>query len=117
KRGASRGPRRGTMARGIPAKVLQYFRRVPLFSDLSKRGLRRVVQAASEIDEPAGTILVREGDTGRELYVLTEGSARVSRWRRLRHGRSGSSPRARDGPPRCPRLAGRSRPWGSRAPP
>jgi len=56
-----------------------------LFSDLSKRGLRRVVQAASEIDEPSGTVLVREGDMGRELYVLVDGSARVSRNnRRLR---------------------------------
>jgi CRP-like cAMP-binding protein len=67
------------MPRGIPSNVLRYFQRVPLFGGLSKRGLRRVVQAASEIDEPAGTVLVREGDLGRELYVLVAGSARVTR--------------------------------------
>jgi CRP-like cAMP-binding protein len=67
------------MPRGIPSNVLRYFKRVPLFGDLSRQGLRRVVQAASEIDEPAGTVLVREGDLGRELFVLVSGSARVSR--------------------------------------
>ncbi|MFN2590755.1 MAG: cyclic nucleotide-binding domain-containing protein [Actinomycetota bacterium] len=67
------------MPRGIPSSVVRYFQRVPLFSDLSKRGVRRVVQAATEIDEPEGTVLVREGDLGRELYVLVSGSARVSR--------------------------------------
>ena len=67
------------MARGIPSSVVRYFQQVPLFGDLSKRGIRRVVQAASEIDEPAGTVLVREGDLGRELYILVDGSARVTR--------------------------------------
>jgi CRP/FNR family transcriptional regulator, cyclic AMP receptor protein len=67
------------MPRGIPSSVMHYFSRVPLFSGLSKRGLRRVVRAASEIDEPEGTVLVREGDLGRELYVLVDGYARVTR--------------------------------------
>jgi CRP/FNR family cyclic AMP-dependent transcriptional regulator len=67
------------MPRGIPSSVIRYFERVPLFSDLSKRGLRRVVRAASEIDEPEGTVLVREGDLGREMYVLVDGYARVTR--------------------------------------
>lgn len=67
------------MARGIPSKVLEYFRRIPLFSNVSKKGLRRAVQAATEIDEPAGTVLVREGDTGRELYVIVAGRATVTR--------------------------------------
>lgn len=67
------------MARGIPSKVLAYFKRIPLFSNVSKRGLRRAVQSATEIDEPAGTVLVREGDTGRELYVIVGGRAAVTR--------------------------------------
>jgi CRP-like cAMP-binding protein len=67
------------MARGIPSKVLAYFKRIPLFSNVSKRGLRRAVQAATEIDEPPGTVLVREGDTGRELYVIVGGRAAVTR--------------------------------------
>jgi CRP-like cAMP-binding protein len=67
------------MARGIPSNVLAYFKRIPLFSNVSKRGLRRAVQSATEIDEPEGTVLVREGDTGRELYVIVGGRAAVTR--------------------------------------
>lgn len=67
------------MARGIPAEVIRQFRSIPLFASLSRRELRVVVQAAAEIDEPAGTTLVREGDEGREMYVLVSGTARVTR--------------------------------------
>ena len=63
----------------IPKEVLEHFRRVPLFAHVSERGLRAVVSAADELDEPAGKALVREGDHGRELFVLTSGSARVTR--------------------------------------
>lgn len=67
------------MARGIPSEVLDHFASVPLFQALSKRGLRAVVSAATELDVKAGKTLVREGDTGRELFVITEGTARVTR--------------------------------------
>jgi CRP-like cAMP-binding protein len=64
---------------GIPKDVLQHFRRVPLFSQVSDRGLEAVVSAADELDEPAGTVLIREGDLRRELFVLVSGTARVTR--------------------------------------
>ena len=66
------------MAR-IPKDVLEHFRRVPLFEQVSDKGLRAVVSAADELDEPAGTTLISEGDLRRELFVLLAGSARVSR--------------------------------------
>lgn len=67
------------MARGIPAEVIRYFQAIPLFHDASKRGLRAIVQATTEVEVASGRVMVREGDTGRELYVLVSGSARVSR--------------------------------------
>lgn len=67
------------MARGIPAEVIRHFERVPLFSSMSKRGVRAIVAAATEIDVPAGKPLVREGESDRYLYVLTRGTAVVSR--------------------------------------
>ncbi len=67
------------MARGIPGEVIRYFRAVPLFGALSQRELRTVVQAASEVDEPAGKVLAKEGEEGREMFVLIRGTARVSR--------------------------------------
>jgi CRP-like cAMP-binding protein len=62
------------MAR-IPDEVLEHFRKVPLFSGLSKRDLQLIVSAADEFDEPAGTTVVRQGEQRRELFVLTAGSA------------------------------------------
>lgn len=67
------------MARGIPREVIEHFRSVPLFSKLSQKGIRSVVSAANELDVKAGTVLVREGDLGRELYVIVDGEATVTR--------------------------------------
>ena len=46
---------------------------------LSSRALRLIVDAAREHDLPAGTLLVREGDRDRDLYVVMRGEARVMR--------------------------------------
>jgi CRP-like cAMP-binding protein len=66
------------MAR-IPRAVLDHFRSVPLFSGVSERGLRAIVSAADELREPAGTVLVGEGDLRRELYVVVKGTVAVTR--------------------------------------
>jgi CRP-like cAMP-binding protein len=60
---------------GIPDEVLEHFRKVPLFSAVSKGDLRAIVSAADELDEPAGTVLVREGEFRSELFVITAGTA------------------------------------------
>lgn len=65
------------MARGIPSEVIEHFKRVPLFASVSKKGLRQIVSAASEVDVPAGTQLVAQGEHGRELYVILRGAAEV----------------------------------------
>lgn len=67
------------MARGIPSEVIQHFQAVPLFASISKKGLRGLVQAADEVDLPAGKVLVREGDWGRHLYVILRGTAEVTK--------------------------------------
>lgn len=55
---------------------------VPLFSHCSKKELGLVAQIADEIDLPEGKTLMREGDRGREFFVLVEGSADVRRGKR-----------------------------------
>ena len=52
-------------------------KKVPLFSKLSGAGLREVASVADEIDLPAGKALTKEGERGREFFVLLEGSADV----------------------------------------
>jgi CRP/FNR family cyclic AMP-dependent transcriptional regulator len=56
--------------------------KVPLFSRCSKRELARIAQLADEIDLPAGKVLTRQGDWGREFFVVLDGSAQVRRGKR-----------------------------------
>jgi CRP/FNR family transcriptional regulator, cyclic AMP receptor protein len=60
------------------AKV-ELIKRVPLFAHCSKKELGLVAQIADEIDLAEGKTLMREGDRGREFFVLVEGSADVRR--------------------------------------
>jgi CRP/FNR family transcriptional regulator, cyclic AMP receptor protein len=61
---------------------IELIKRVPLFSHCSKKELGLVAQIADEIDLPEGKTLMREGDRGREFFVLVEGSADVRRQNR-----------------------------------
>ena len=48
---------------------------VPLFSGASKAELAAVAAIADEVDLPAGKTLINEGETGREFFVLIDGTA------------------------------------------
>src|ERR687897_3858938 len=58
---------------------IDLIRRVPLFSSASKHELGEIASIADEIDLPEGKVLIQEGDTGREFFVLIEGTAEVAR--------------------------------------
>lgn len=53
--------------------------KVPLFAGLDKQQLARVASIADEIDLPEGKALTREGERGREFFILLEGEADVRR--------------------------------------
>jgi CRP/FNR family transcriptional regulator, cyclic AMP receptor protein len=68
----------------MPARVhsatkVDLIAHVPLFSGLSKSELGQVASIADEIDLPADKVLIREGERGREFFVLLEGEAEVAR--------------------------------------
>lgn len=52
---------------------------VPLFAGLSKRERELVARFADEIDVPAGKVLTKEGGPSQEFFVITSGSATVTR--------------------------------------
>lgn len=52
---------------------------VPLFSALSKRDLQRVAKATDEVSIEAGRVLVEQGRTGQEFFLILEGEAVVRR--------------------------------------
>jgi CRP/FNR family cyclic AMP-dependent transcriptional regulator len=50
---------------------------VPFFGMLSKKELAAVGKQTDEIDVKEGATLAREGDVGREFFVILEGTAEV----------------------------------------
>ncbi|MCB0978055.1 MAG: cyclic nucleotide-binding domain-containing protein [Acidimicrobiales bacterium] len=61
------------------SKHLDSLAAIPLFSALSKRDLQKIAKATNEITRPAGSMLVDQGDLGREAFFIVEGSATVKR--------------------------------------
>jgi CRP-like cAMP-binding protein len=58
---------------------LELLKRVPLLAGLGRREIEEVGRLAEEIDVPAGHVLMREGDTGREFFVLVSGAVGIER--------------------------------------
>jgi CRP/FNR family cyclic AMP-dependent transcriptional regulator len=58
---------------------LDLLRRVPLFEHCSKKELSLIAGLADEIDLRAGKVLIREGDRGREFFVIIAGEVEVRR--------------------------------------
>ena len=63
--------------RSKDAKV-ELLRNVPLFSECSTRDLRRIAGLVDEIDVPDRGVLIRQGEPGRECFVIAEGKAKAT---------------------------------------
>jgi CRP-like cAMP-binding protein len=58
---------------------LQHLRDVPLFDGCSKKELEKIVRASDEITMTAGTLIIDQGQTGREAFVVMDGEVAVKR--------------------------------------
>jgi CRP-like cAMP-binding protein len=58
---------------------IDLIKRVPLFASASKSDLAEIASIADEIDLPEGRVVIKEGDSGREFFVLIDGTAEVER--------------------------------------
>ena len=58
---------------------LELLKRTPLLSALGRRELEEVERLVDEVDVPAGKVLMREGDAGREFFVLVSGTVAIDR--------------------------------------
>lgn len=61
---------------------LKYLSGVPLFAGCSKRELQKIGRAGDLVDVDPGKVLVDQGDTGREAFIILDGTAAVKRNRR-----------------------------------
>lgn len=58
---------------------LDHLRNVPLFAGLSKKELEKLARASDEVKMTAGSLVVDQGQTGREAFVLLDGTVTVKR--------------------------------------
>jgi CRP/FNR family cyclic AMP-dependent transcriptional regulator len=74
-------PQRGRL-RGFSAKTrdakLKLLQAIPLFSACNKRDLSRIASLVDEVEVPSGRVLMRQGENGRECFVIAEGKAKAT---------------------------------------
>jgi len=58
---------------------IELIKTVPLFGELSKAQLAQVASLADEVGLPEGKVLTREGEPGREFFILIDGQVEVRR--------------------------------------
>lgn len=52
---------------------------IDLFSSLDRKTLELIGSITTQVDRPAGTVLIREGAPGQEAFVVMDGEASVTR--------------------------------------
>jgi CRP-like cAMP-binding protein len=62
-----------------PAGKADLLRSVPLFAELSTAELNRLARLMDEVDVKEGTVVIREGNTGGEFFIIVEGEVAIRR--------------------------------------
>jgi len=60
-------------------QFIDHLSQVPLFSALSRRELALVARRAEDVTVAPGKVLVSEGETGRQFFVVMSGTAKLTR--------------------------------------
>ena len=60
-------------------QFIEHLAQVPLFSALSRKELALVARRAEDVVVPAGKVLVSEGETGQQFFVIMSGTASLTR--------------------------------------
>ena len=61
------------------SQKIDLLKKVPLFSNLSKRHLNEIGKHADQVSIKAGKVLAQQGRTGREFVFIVEGKAQVKK--------------------------------------
>ncbi|HWL43920.1 MAG TPA: cyclic nucleotide-binding domain-containing protein [Ilumatobacter sp.] len=61
------------------ASQVEHLKSVPLFAGLNKKQLQLIAKSADEITVASGTVLVDQGQTGREAFLVLEGTVGIKR--------------------------------------
>jgi CRP-like cAMP-binding protein len=60
-------------------QYLEHLREVPLFSGCTRKELEKIAKASDEITMTAGTMIIDQGQTGREAFIVMDGEVTVKR--------------------------------------
>ncbi len=58
---------------------IEHLRNVPLFQGCSNRDLEKIAKAGDEVRMPAGSLILDQGQTGREAFVVLDGTVVAKR--------------------------------------
>jgi CRP-like cAMP-binding protein len=58
---------------------LELLKRTPLLAGLGRKDIEEVGRLVDEVDLKAGYVLMREGDIGREFFVIIDGQVRIDK--------------------------------------
>jgi MFS family permease len=95
--------RRIDRAATVPVVEIALLRAVPMFAPLPAPELEQVARSLVELDAEAGTVLIREGDTGDRWYLIADGEVEIETGGTIvrtlsRHGSFGEIALLRDVP-------------------
>jgi len=65
----------------LPANTLDYLKQVSLFNGLNDKQLKRMIKAMTVVNFEQDGWVMREGDSGNEIYILLEGEVEISKSR------------------------------------
>lgn len=71
------------------AAKVEALARAPLFECLSRKELTQLAKLSDDLEVPPGKVLCREGESGQEFFVITEGKVEVTRKGKLVKQRGG----------------------------
>src|SRR6266542_3339961 len=58
---------------------VEALKRTPLFAELSRKELEELAKMTEDLEVEAGKVLCRQGDLGREFFVILEGEVEITR--------------------------------------
>jgi voltage-gated potassium channel len=58
---------------------LNLLKSIPLFEGLGERELEQIARLVDEVDVPAGRVLMRQGESGSEMFIVVNGSFTIDR--------------------------------------
>lgn len=63
----------------VPIEKILFLRNVSVFEGLTSKDLSQVAGIAEEVEAPAGSGIIWEGEQGDAMYVIVKGDVRISR--------------------------------------